>query len=96
MNILSISITYIILSLPYFLEKKLNLNLNYVSKKIYKFLFIVGVFNLLLFVVSLFYKNVIINSLSGLSIIVIAAFTLKTLSDWKISEEIMDKFDKMK
>lgn len=89
--IISVSIAWMIMGLPFFLKKKLNLKLNNVSMLIYKTLFIAGCIMLLIGVGNLIYKSLFWYIAFVLTIMLASFYSLKTFQDWFSAQEVMDK-----
>lgn len=93
---IGVAIMYIILSLPYFLRKYLEIEFSFFAKKIYLSLFFSGVFNLFISIVNFIFPHFIWKILFGLSILFLCYICLSSFNKWRDTIEVTQKLEKSK
>lgn len=91
---LAVSAFYLIVSSILFLKKPLNLNLNTIQIKIYKSMFIIGILNFIIWIISLIIPWEYWIAISSLPVLITSLYVIKIIKEWQISLEVMNKLDK--
>jgi hypothetical protein len=85
------AIMWMIMSSPIFLAKKLNLKTNPVSNKLYRCMFYCGAVTFIASIAQMIYNSLYWNIVYGVVVLFMGVFSIKTINDWRIAQEVMDE-----